>query len=232
MVGRTRQPFLGLAFAAGIGIIAADYSPTVNLLVPAIAVVGLIAALSFPFSPLFFAVVAASFFCLHSTRISHTPAQALADAAGIEARPVSVVGTVVTEPKVESNGVAVFLLQLHQAKIGEKAFIGRRVTILVRWRRAPTIGDELALFGTLQPIEPPRNPGEFDMRAYLARRGVTRTLIVRYAENGQILQSGSEFSVLRAAARSREWMQRTLSRGIEDSPDVLLDLRHRARAPS
>ena len=226
---------MGLVFAAGIGIIAADYFPTVNLLVPAIAVVGLIAALSFPFSPLFFAVVAASFFCLHSTRISRTPAQALADAAGIEARPVSVVGTVVTEPKVESNGVAVFLLQLHRANIGEGAFIGK-ATVLVRWRRLPAIGDELALFGTLQPIEPPRNPGEFDMRTYLARRDVNRTLIVRYTENGQILQSGSAFSVRRVAARSRQWMQRNLSRGIEDSPDVVglicgtaLGLRHQTR---
>jgi competence protein ComEC len=226
---------VGLAFSAGIGIIAADYFPTVNLLVLAIAVVGLIAALSLPFSPLFFAVVAASFFCLHSTRISHTPAQALADAAGTETRPVSVVGTVVTEPKVESNGVAVFLLQLHRANIGEEASIGK-ATVLVRWRRLPAIGDELALFGTLQPIEAPRNPGEFDMRAYLARRGVNRTLIVRYTENGQILQSGSAFSVRRAAARSRQWMQRNLSRGIEDSPDVVglicgtaLGLRHQTR---
>jgi ComEC/Rec2-related protein len=235
LVGRTRQPFVGLAFAAGIGIIAADHFPTVSLAVLAVAAVGVIAALLFPFTPLFFAVVAASFFCLHSARITHTPAQTLADAAGAEVRPISVVGTVATEPKIESNGVAVFLLQLHKAKLGEEAFIGK-VTVLVRWRRAPAIGDELALFGTLQPIEPPRNPGEFDMRAYLARRGVNQTLIVRYAENGQILQSGSEFSIRRAAARSREWMQRSLSRGIEDSPDVVglicgtaLGLRHQTR---
>ncbi len=235
MVGRTRQPFVGLAFAAGIGIIAADFFPTVSLPVLAVAATGVIAALLFPFTPLVFAAVVAGFFCLHSTRISHTPAQALADAAGAETRPINVVGTVATEPKIESNGVAVFLLQLYRANIGEKTFVGK-ATVLVRWRRAPAIGDELVLFGTLQPIEPPRNPGEFDMRAYLVRRGVNRTLIVRYAENGQILQSGSEFSVRRAAARSREWMQHTLSRGIEDSPDVVglicgtaLGLRHQTR---
>jgi len=65
---------------------------------------------------------------------------------------------------------------------------------------------------------------------------VNRTLIVRYTENGQILQSGSAFSVRRVAARSRQWMQRNLSRGIEDSPDVVglicgtaLGLRHQTR---
>jgi len=53
----------------------------------------------------------------------------------------------------------------------------------------------------------------------------------------RILAPGSGFSVLRAAARSREWMQRMLSRDLEDSPDVvgliwryrLLGLRHQAR---
>jgi competence protein ComEC len=235
LVGRTRQPFVGLAFSAGIGIMVADYFPSVSLPVLAVAVVGLIGALLFPFTPLFFAVIAASFFYLHSTRLCHAPGQALADAAGTTARPVSVIGTVVTEPKVESNGVAVFLLQLHRGKISDEAFSGK-ATVVVRWRRLPAIGDQLALFGTLQPIEPPRNPGEFDMRAYLARRGVNRTLIVRYTENGQILRSGSKFSVRRAATRSRQWMQRTLSSGIEDSPDVIglicgtaLGLRHQTR---
>jgi len=235
LVARTRQPFVGLALAAAIGIVAADYFPAVSLPVLTVAVIGLVVALLFPFTPLFFAVVAASFFCLHSARITHTPAEALAETAGVESRPVSVVGIVATEPKIESNGVAVFLLQLSRATINDEIFTGK-VTVLVRWRRTPAVGDELALFGTLQPIEPPRNPGEFDMRAYLARRAVIQTLIVRYPENGQIVRSGSEFSVLRAAAHSREWMQRTLTRGVEDSPDVVslicgtaLGLRHQTR---
>ena len=235
MVARTRQPFVGLALAAAIGIVAADYFPAASLPVVIVAVIGLVVALLFPFTPLFFAVVAASFFCLHSARITHTPAQALADAAGVEPRPVSAVGIFATAPKIESNGVAVFLFQLHHATIDDESFTGK-ATVLVRWRGAPAVGDELALFGTLEPIEPPRNPGEFDMRAYLARRGVNRTLIVRYPENGQIIRGGSAFSVLRAATRSREWMQRTLSRGIEDSPDIVglicgtaLGLRHQTR---
>jgi ComEC/Rec2-related protein len=74
------------------------------------------------------------------------------------------------------------------------------------------------------------------MRAYLARRDVKNLFIVRYPENGRILAPGSGFSVLRAAARSREWMQRILSRDLEDSPDVVglicgtaLGLRHQTR---
>src|SRR5207249_10922494 len=130
---------------------------------------------------------------------------------------------------------ASFLLRLHKAKIDAQDF-ETNATVFVRWRGQPNVGDELALFGTLQPIEPPRNPGEFDMRAYLARRDVKNLFIVRYPENGRILVPGSRFSVLRTAARSREWMQRILSRDLEDSPDVVglicgtaLGLRHQTR---
>jgi ComEC/Rec2-related protein len=146
-----------------------------------------------------------------------------------------VTGIVTTEPKIEATGNASFLMRMHQAKIAGQNF-ETNATVFVRWRGRPNVGDEVALFGTFQPIEPPRNPGEFDMRAYLARRDVKNLFIVRYPENGRILAPGSGFSVLRAAARSREWMQRILSRDLEDSPDVVglicgtaLGLRHQTR---
>jgi competence protein ComEC len=127
------------------------------------------------------------------------------------------------------------LLKLHGAEFGGQTYKSD-ATVYVHWRGLPQVGDELALFGTLQPIEPPRNPGEFDMRAYLARRGITREFIVRYPENGHIVQPGRSVSPLRLAARSRDRMQRTLSRGIEDSPEVVslicgtaLGLRHQTR---
>ena len=172
---------------------------------------------------------------LHSARITNTPADALAQLAGQQPRPANVTGIVTTEPKIEANGNATFLLKLRGAKI-ENQDIRTGATVFVRWRGRPNIGDELALFGTVQPIEVPRNPGEFDMRAYLARRDVKSLFIVRYPENGRILAPGSGFSVLRAAAHSREWMQRILSRDIENSPDVVglicgtaLGLRHQTR---
>src|SRR5207247_11367474 len=126
---------------------------------------------------------------------------------------------VTTQSKIEVTGNASFLLRLHKARINGQDF-QTNATVFVRWRGRPNVGDELALFGTFQPIEPPRNPGEFDMRAYLARRDVKNLFIVRYPENGRILAPGSGFSILRAAARSREWMQLIFSRVLSDSPDV------------
>jgi competence protein ComEC len=230
-----RQPFVGLVLAAIIGIVVADYFPAITVSIFLIANAGALAALRWRFAPLVFAVVGATFFVLHSARITNTPADALAQLAGQQPRPANVTGIVTTEPKIEANGNATFLLKLCGAKI-ENQDIRTDATVFVRWRGRPNIGDELALFGTVQPIEVPRNPGEFDMRAYLGRRDVKSLFIVRYPENGRILAPGSGFSVLRAAAHSREWMQRILSRDIENSPDVVglicgtaLGLRHQAR---
>jgi len=230
-----RQPFVGLVLAAIIGIVGADYFPAITVPIFLIAIAGALAALRWTFAPLVFAVVGATFFVLHSARITRTPADALVQIAGQQPRPANVTGIVTTEPKIEANGNVTFLLKLRSAKIDNQN-VGSDATVFVRWRGRPNIGDELALFGTFQPIDVPRNPGEFDMRAYLARRGVKSLFIVRYPENGRILAPGGRFSVLRAAAHSREWMQRILSRDIEDSPDVVglisgtaLGLRHQTR---
>ena len=227
-----RQPFVGLVLAAVTGIVAADYFSAITGPILFIAILGALAGLRWSFAPLVFALVGATFFALHSARIANTPGDELVQIAGAETRPANVIGIVTTEPKIEVTGNASFLLRLHKARINGQDF-QTNATVFVRWRGRPNVGDELALFGTFQPIEPPRNPGEFDMRAYLARRDVKNLFIVRYPENGRILAPGSGFSILRAAARSREWMQRMLSRDLEDSPDVVslicgtsLGLRH------
>ena len=227
-----RQPFVGLVLAAVTGIVAADYFSAITGPILFIAILGALAGLRWSFAPLVFALVGATFFALHSARIASTPGDELVQIAGAETRPANVIGIVTTEPKIEVTGNASFLLRLHKARINGQDF-QTNATVFVRWRGRPNVGDELALFGTFQPIEPPRNPGEFDMRAYLARRDVKNLFIVRYPENGRILAPGSGFSILRVAARSREWMQRMLSRDLEDSPDVVslicgtsLGLRH------
>ncbi|PYL89798.1 MAG: hypothetical protein DMF14_12030 [Verrucomicrobia bacterium] len=230
--GVMRQPFVGLVLAAVTGIVAADYFSAITGPILFIAILGALAGLRWSFAPLVFALVGATFFALHSARIANTPGDELVQIAGAETRPANVIGIVTTEPKIEATGNASFLLRLHKARINGQDF-QTNATVFVRWRGRPNVGDELALFGTFQPIEPPRNPGEFDMRAYLARRDVKNLFIVRYPENGRILAPGSGFSILRVAARSREWMQRMLSRDLEDSPDVVslicgtsLGLRH------
>jgi competence protein ComEC len=217
-----RQPFLGLALVAALGIFIADFFPVRASLWfsgGALFMCGGLAALRWPTLRSTFGLVGFAFFLLHSLQIQDTEGLRLAAELGEHSRAVNANGCVISEPKIAPNGFATFLLQLSSIE-----FEGRKeptnATLLARWRGAPEFGDELKLFGIAEPIAPPRNPGEFDMRSYLARRDVRRSLFVRYSEDGVLVRHGGGNAILHAAQKSRAWMQSVLCRGLEDAPDV------------
>ena len=217
-----RQPFVGLTLAAAAGIIVADFFP---IAVPYWSIAGLLFvlfAISFFIWPNLgstYLLVAAAFFLVHNFRIGDTPGLKLAAELSERARTVGSVGVVMSEPKVASNGFAAFIFELKSIEFeGETKLTNAR--LLVRWRGSPEFGDELKLFGIAEPIAPPRNPGEFDMRLYLARQDVRRSLFVRYAEDGVLIRHGGGNPILRVAQRSRDWMQSVICRRLDDSPEV------------
>jgi competence protein ComEC len=227
-----RQPFLGLALAATTGIFVADFAPSHSL--AAAIVLGLVAlvALLSRASLAVYALVVTGFFILHSLRTGDSQALRLARELGEEPRPVSVRGFVASEPKIAATGSASFLLQADSIEI-DGVTRPCHAKFFARWRQAVEFGDEVKLFGTAERVGEPRNPGEFDLRSYLARQDVQRELIVRYPENGAILRHAGGNLILRAAQKSRGWMQAVLSRDLENSPDVtasitgmVLGLRH------
>lgn len=227
-----RQPFVGLALAAGLGILGADRAP--NCSWPAWSIVAALLPLALVRrnSLWTYAFVAAGFFLLHSLRTTDTPGQRLARELGGEAETISTRGTVISEPKFSASGYATFLLRL---SVIERAGEIRpaKATLFVRWKGVADFGDELQLLGIARPIAPPRNPGEFDMRAYLARRDVYDQLFVGYEGDGTLVRRRGGNWILRAAQKSRRWMQEALVRGLDDAPDVralisgmVLGLRH------
>ena len=214
-----RQPLTGLALAAVGGILLAEFfhGPIEQVCVGIV----LMAAVSLirPTSWLTYFLVAAAFYALHLVQQTDAPGKELSTRLGDPPRVVSVTGTVESEPKIAPNEFTTFLLQLDTIEIG-----GRKescaATVRVRWKGNPKLGDRLRLTGVIEPIPPPRNPGEFDLPAYLARRDVYNSVFVRYSEDGVILQTGMGGFVRASAARARDWMRATLTRGLEDSPDV------------
>lgn len=230
-----RQPFVGLALAAMLGILLGDMVglPASSIHSSAAAIAILAAVLFWRSHPvLIYVLVACSFFVLHNVRTIGTPGLRLAALLGEKSRVATATGEVVTEPKFAANGFSTFLMRLRSIE-AEGEICPTAATIFVRWRGQPQFGDELKLFGVIEDIEPPRNPGQFDMRAYLARHDVRRQLFVRYAENSVILGHNGGNLIFRAAQVSRAWMQKALCRGLEDSPDVqnflsgiVLGLRH------
>jgi competence protein ComEC len=217
-----RQPFVGLALMAAAGILAADFIPIppFQWIVWTIGFV-LIAALLFwePNLVLTYLLVGAGFFLIHNFRIVETGGLRLASDLTERPRVVTGIGFVASEPKVASNGFATFLFKLESIEF-EGVARSTSATLLVRWRGNPEFGDELKLFGIAEPIAPPRNPGEFDMRSYLARQDVRRSLFVRYAEDGVLINKGAGNRILVAAQRSRAWLQSVICRGLDDSPQV------------
>jgi ComEC/Rec2-related protein len=231
----SRQPFVSLALLAVAGIIAAEIFPLPPAALPVAPIILAVFILILACWPRLFAtylVVAAGFFLLHNLTTTNTAGQQLAAALGERPRVVTAVGSVITEPKIGSSGFATFLLKLRSVEF-EGAKRSTSAVWQVRWKGAPAFGDELKLFGNAELIAPPRNPGEFDMRAYLARRDVRRLLFARYPENGTLIRHGAGNPILRGAKKSREWMENALCRGLEKAPEVksvlvgiVLGLRH------
>jgi ComEC/Rec2-related protein len=235
MLTGPRQPFVGLAAMAAMGIITAEILPLPPVAVTTTALILMLCILigaCWPRLVATYAIVGAGFFLLHNFAAQNTPGQQLADKLGSRPRVVAAIGSVISEPKIAPSGFATFLLKLKSIEFEDRKQSTRAVW-QVRWKSAPEFGDELKFFGTAEPIPPPRNPGEFDMRAYLARRDVRRTLFVRYPEDGTLIRHGGGNPIMRAAQKSRTWMQNALCRGLEDAPDVqnflsgiVLGLRH------
>ena len=227
-----RQPLTGIALSAICGILLGDFFELpIALLGTAIALTAIV-NLARPMTWLTHLLVAAAFFALHLVQLHDAPGKEMSARLGERARAVSVTGTVVSEPKVSPNDFTTFLLQLDAIDLE-----GHRepcaATIQARWKGNPKLGDEVRLAGVAERIPPSRNPGVFDLRAYLERRDVYNSVFVRYPENGAILRVGAGNPVARAASRTRDWMRATLDRGLEDSPDaaalingMALGLRH------
>src|SRR5437868_7237911 len=217
-----RQPFVGLALMAALGIVVADFFPIAVFRWWFAAVAFALLAIPlccWPNLGSTYLLVGCGFFLLHNLQIGDTAGLQLAVNLSDRPRVVNAVGFVTSEPKVAPNGFASFLFKLESIEFEGKTR-ATHATLLVRWRGNPEFGDELKLFGIAEPIAPPRNPGEFDMRSYLARQDVMRSLFVRYPENGVLIRKGAGNPVLRAAQRSRAWLQSAICRGLDDSPQV------------
>jgi len=207
---------------AAIGIVAADFLPIPehNWLLLAVGFVLIALVLLWePNTVLTYLLVGCGFFLIHNFRTRDTVGLRLAADLSERPRVVNAIGFVTSEPKVAANEFATFLFRLESIEF-EGETRPTSATLLARWPGNPAFGDELKLFGIAEPIARPRNPGEFDMRSYLARQDVQRSLFVRYLEDGSLLKKSAGNQILRAAQKSRAWMQSVICRGLDDSPQV------------
>ena len=145
-----RQPFVGLAVMAAVGIIFADFFPLSSSVLLAIAISVAICAfvvLRWPSLIATYAIVGAGFFLLHDLQTSNTEGQRLAAELGNSPRVLTATGFVISEPKIAPNGFATFLLKLESIELeGRKQPNARELARSLAWN-IRNIGDELRLFG-------------------------------------------------------------------------------------
>src|SRR5207249_5171575 len=159
LLSAPRQPFVGLALMAAMGIIVAELFPLPSVAVTVAAIILAVCILivtCWPRLLLTYAIVGGGFFLLHNFQTSNTEGQQLADELGSRPRVVTATGCVISEPKIAPSGFATFLLKLESIELE-----GRRQSThavwQVRWKGVSEFGDELKFFGTAEPIPPPRN---------------------------------------------------------------------------
>ena len=126
-----RQPFVGLAIMAGLGIITADAFPPPDAALIVTTIVLAICIVIVAFRPILlvtYVIVGIGFFLLHNLETSNTEGQQLADELGSRPRVVTATGCIISEPKIAPSGFATFLLRLNSIE-----FEGQKESTRVVW---------------------------------------------------------------------------------------------------
>jgi ComEC/Rec2-related protein len=215
-----RLPFAGLAGAAAAGVLGAWLSPIGSGTFLVFAAVALAAWLPFRRSAFVYGAVAFLFAALQVVQTRESSAARLAEKLAGMPRVASIEGVVRSEPSVSATGKSRFVVEASLIEIdGEK--IAHPCDILAIIPSAkPGLEDTVRVIGSLRPIAPPRNPGQFDARRVMELRGITCELVAASPSDMEIVSPAEGFSLPRMAASCRKWMESTLREGISGDPLV------------
>ena len=219
---RPRQPFVGIAFAAILGVVLADrWSLPVWL--PAAGALLLALALWWrPRTGLCLAFTVAAFFALHTLRFHHHPARALAALLAEQPRVIHATGVVVdepTRPDFWAKDITCFFPLLIDTADLSPAAAGVRMN--VTWcGPIPRYGDRIRLTGSARNLAPARNPGQFDFTRHLQRAGVWSGIEVRFPTDGGIISHDHGWWLKRVALDARRWIQDQLTLDLQDAPEI------------
>jgi len=214
-----RLPFAGLLLSALGGILLAHVLPLGTAASLAGFGIFLLVWLSRRGELWIFLAAGFAFAALHTWQTRDSTAGLLAKSLGEQPTVVSAVGRAVGHSDGKPGPKTRFLMEVEELELHGK-ILRPACRILVSAPVEPPLwNDRVTVRGTLRPIPEPRNPGQFDNRAYQARQGVTCELIVKAPSDIQI-EADPGFSIHRLASDCRRWMEATLRVGISGNPLV------------
>lgn len=222
-VFRQRLPFFGLLLSAICGIL---FAGAVDWPAPVFgaAALGFLVAAFFPGRiPWILLSVASAFACVHLWQTRESPSHRL---GGIiqDGRFFAVAsGMVISEPVPYGASRERFTLRLDRLEMEGKTFRPAAPVAVVMDAPAPARGDMVRLAASIQRVPPPRNPEEFNAKAWMDQRGITCEMEVASPQDLAVERAASKFSIFSVAGRCGEWMERTLRLGISGDP-VVCDL--------
>jgi ComEC/Rec2-related protein len=167
-----------------------------------------------------YAAVAFLFAAMQVVQTRESYAARLAEKLSGSPQVALVEGIVRSEPSIGSTGKARFLVEATHLEIdGEKIHLPCDIQAIVPSGN-PALEDTVRVVGSLRPIAPPRNPGQFNAKRVMELRGITCELVATSPRDLEITSPATGFSLPRIAASCRKWMESTLREGISSDPLV------------
>ena len=215
-----RLPFAGLAGAVAAGILGAWMTPLGSEAFLVLSTLALALWLPLRRSACVYAAVAFLFAAMQVVQTHESSAARLAEKLSGSPQVALVEGIVRSEPSIGATGKARFLVEATGLEIdGKKIHLPCDIQAIVPSGN-PALEDTVRVVGSLRPIAPPRNPGQFNAKRVMELRGITCELVATSPRDLEITSPATGFSLPRIAASCRKWMESTLREGISSDPLV------------
>ena len=221
---RPRQPFVGLAIAAVLGIFASDHWPADALWPLLLFAASALVVLLRPSTVACWLCCGLAFSAVHTMRHHENPARELAREFAAGPRVAQATGIVWDEPSPPESWsrsvTARFRLKLETITLAGETRPSDVMVNVIWAGEMPAYGDRVSLLVSAVNLASARNPGQFDFTSYLQRQGVWSELRARFASDCRIESSGHGNPAQAFAYRAAHWIQKRLQLDLEDEPEI------------
>lgn len=226
---KRRYPLVALALAAAAGVVLADVAPIPFALWTGVAFVCLCLSSRATRGIWTILAVVAAFGALHRANTQDPLAREMRELVPDGARRVAAVrGRVLSEPRGSGSKVVLSVRAEHLSfGIGNGWVEVSDWDVTVRWPSGVPVrqGDNVEVLGSLSMVAPVRNPGVFDVKSWLFRKGIEMEFDVSHGRDVAVLQGGRPGWFTSILDTARQKIGSCLTIGIEDSPETINILR-------